>query len=150
MMAAAGVFHSMENFFAVFPRYGKIFSTLWKKEVVFSTQWKNVSRYFHTMERMFPRRGKLGFRAVFGGYQVRQGARGCCPMAVERSTRRPLSIVECADRGARKTVPDEGGQRPQPQPPRVRRRVRAVFLVPRSGIVALSDAMGALGASVDQ
>jgi len=51
----------MENFFAIFPQYGKIFSTLWKKRAIFSTQWKNFQRYFHTMEKVFgifPHNGK--------------------------------------------------------------------------------------------
>jgi hypothetical protein len=34
------VFHSMENFFAIFPRYGKNVSTPWKKQPDFSTVWK--------------------------------------------------------------------------------------------------------------
>jgi hypothetical protein len=34
------IFHAMENFFAVFPRYGKLFSN-------FSTVWKT---FFHTVE----------------------------------------------------------------------------------------------------
>jgi len=42
----------MENFFAIFPRYGKIFSTLWKNRPIFSTQWKNFSGFFHTMEKV--------------------------------------------------------------------------------------------------
>ena len=52
----------MENYFAIFPRYGKIFSTLWKNRPIFprngksfsdfSTQWKKFSGFFHTMEKM--------------------------------------------------------------------------------------------------
>ena len=42
----------------IFPHCGKKFSTVWKKTADFSTQWKNVSRFFHTMEKMFPWRGK--------------------------------------------------------------------------------------------
>ena len=37
---ATEVFHRMENFFAIFPRYGKNVSTLWKKRPDFSTVWK--------------------------------------------------------------------------------------------------------------
>ncbi len=53
---AAGntVFHRVENFFAVFPHYGKIFSD-------FSTLWKKFRRIFHSMEKIFgffPRYGK--------------------------------------------------------------------------------------------
>jgi hypothetical protein len=69
------VFHSMEKYFAIFPRYGKNVSTLWKKEAVFSTQWKNFSPFFHTMERICPQCGKLCFRAVSGGF--RAVLRGC-------------------------------------------------------------------------
>jgi hypothetical protein len=65
----------MEKVFGIFPHNGKNVSTLWKKEPDFSTQWKNFSPFFHTMERMFPRCGKLGFRAVFGGF--RAVLRGC-------------------------------------------------------------------------
>ena len=53
-----GFFHAMENFFAVFPHNGKLFSTVWKKQPDFSTQWKTFSRFFHTMEKKFPRCGK--------------------------------------------------------------------------------------------
>jgi hypothetical protein len=65
----------MENIFAIFPRYGKYFSTLWKNRPIFSTLWKNFKRFFHTMEKMFPQCGKLAFRAVFGGF--RAALRGC-------------------------------------------------------------------------
>jgi len=30
------------------------FSTPWKKSAFFSTQWKNISPVFHTMENFFP------------------------------------------------------------------------------------------------
>jgi hypothetical protein len=81
----------MENFFAIFPQYGRNVSTLWKKRPDFSMLWKNFSPIFHTMEEMFPWCGKLGFWAVI---ECAMGARGCSPMAVERSARRPLSTVE--------------------------------------------------------
>ncbi len=69
----------------------------------FSTQWKNFSPFFHTMEKMFPQCGKLGFRAVFGGF-------GCSLGAVERSTRRPLSTVERdRPRGQEKRRPTQSG-----------------------------------------
>jgi hypothetical protein len=49
----------MENFFAFFPQYGKLFRD-------FSTVWKTFSRFFHAMEKMpvplqrdFPQCGKL-------------------------------------------------------------------------------------------
>ncbi len=61
-------FHSMENIFEIFPRYGKYLAD-------FSTQWKKFSGFFHTMEKMFPQCGKLGFKAVFGGF--RAVLRGC-------------------------------------------------------------------------
>jgi hypothetical protein len=51
-----------------FPRNGKTFSDI-------STQWKKFSGFFHTMEKMFPQCGKLGFRAVFRGFQA--VLRGC-------------------------------------------------------------------------
>ncbi len=56
-----GFFHSMENFFAVFPQYGKLFR-------VFSTVWKTFSRFFHSMENFFaffPQYGKRTARAGF-------------------------------------------------------------------------------------
>ena len=86
MMAAAEVFHSMENFFAIFPCYGKIFSTLWKKRPDFSTHC-----------------GKLGFKAVFGGF--RAVLRGCgaehaAPLE-HRRARRP--------RGREKRCPTKAG-----------------------------------------
>jgi hypothetical protein len=65
----------MEKCFAIFPHNGNIVSTLWKKEAYFSTQWKNISPFFHTMERICPHCGKLGFKAVFGGF--RAVLRGC-------------------------------------------------------------------------
>ena len=52
----------MENFFGIFPRHGKYFSTLWKKQAKFSTVWKIFSRIFHTMDKIlaiFPRYGKF-------------------------------------------------------------------------------------------
>ena len=77
----------MENFFAIFPHNGKNVSTLWKKEAIFphngktfhqfSTQWKE---FVHTVENSDLRL----FSVVLG----------CSLGAVERSTRRPLSIVE--------------------------------------------------------
>ena len=97
-------FHSMENYFGIFPRYGKILSTVWKNMPIFSTQWKNFQRFFHTMEKLlpfFPHNGK-SFRdfstqwknffhsvenLVFGLFS---GVLGCSLGAVERSTRRPL------------------------------------------------------------
>jgi len=70
----------MENFFAIFPRYGKIFSTLWKNRPVFSTQWTDFStqwkKCFHSVEN-----SDLGlFSVVLGLFSG----------AVERSARRPL------------------------------------------------------------
>jgi hypothetical protein len=41
----------MENFFAIFPRYGKLFCD-------FSTLWKTFSQFFHAMENYFPQCGK--------------------------------------------------------------------------------------------
>jgi hypothetical protein len=71
----------MEKLFGIFPHNGKNVSTLWKKEAYFPTQWKNFSPFFHTMERICPHCGKLGFRAVFRGFQAAcsgllSGARG--------------------------------------------------------------------------
>ncbi len=70
--AKHSVFHRMENFFAVFPQYGK-------KIRGFSTVWKNILRFFHSMEKyfaIFPRHGKyfrdfstvwkIGFAAMQG------------------------------------------------------------------------------------
>jgi hypothetical protein len=65
----------MENYFEIFPHYGRNVSTLWKIEPKSSTLWKNFQWIFHTMERMFPRCGKPGFRAVLRGFQA--VLRGC-------------------------------------------------------------------------
>jgi NDP-sugar pyrophosphorylase family protein len=54
-----GVFHAMENFSDIFPRYGRFseeFSTLWKK--VFHAV-ENPDGFFHAVENFFPRCGKL-------------------------------------------------------------------------------------------
>ena len=64
----ARFFHAMEKLSAIFPHNGKTFA-------VFSTQWKKFSGFLHTMEKMFPQCGKLGFRAVFGGFRLL--SRGC-------------------------------------------------------------------------
>ena len=77
----------METFFVIFPHYGKLFSTLWKKRAIFSTLWKNFEGFFHAMENIsasFPHYGKLNEKAGFTGFS------GCFPGAVERSTRRPM------------------------------------------------------------
>jgi hypothetical protein len=50
-----------------FPQCGKNFSTVWKKWPFFSTQWKKFSRFFHTMEKMFPHCGKLACGALLAG-----------------------------------------------------------------------------------
>ena len=68
----------MENFFGIFPHYGKngpFFPYNGKSFGGFSTQWKNFSTVFHAMEKLFPRCGKLGFQAVFGGFPA--VLRGC-------------------------------------------------------------------------
>jgi len=44
----------MENFFADFPRHGKIWTE-------FSTPWKIFCGFFHAMENYFPHRGKYPF-----------------------------------------------------------------------------------------
>ena len=116
----------MENIFGIFPHYGKIFSTLWKKRAIFSTQWKNFSQVFHTMERICPKCGKLGFRAVFWRFRA-------VSRAVERSTRRPLSAVERARPRGR-----ENGDRRRRSAPSAAAASgaaygAAVFLAARSG-----------------
>ena len=70
-----GFFHAMETFCASFPRYGKLFSTVWKTLGVwrgagadFSTLWKLFVRVFHAMENFFPQYGK---RWVFGVARMR-------------------------------------------------------------------------------
>jgi len=45
MNRVAQFFHGMENFFAGFPRHGKI-------SPLFSTAWKNFSGFFHAMENL--------------------------------------------------------------------------------------------------
>lgn len=52
------VFHAMENFSEIFPRYGRILSTLWKNSEESSTVWKTFQRIFHTMENFLPHCGK--------------------------------------------------------------------------------------------
>ena len=50
------------------PRPLPDFSTVWKKTAIFSTQWKNILRFFHTMENpaaAVPRRGKPGTRRLW-------------------------------------------------------------------------------------
>ena len=92
------------------------------------------------MEKLFPRRGKLGFELFSGGFRLFSGA-------VERSTRRPLSTVERdRPRGREKRRP------PQAVSALSRARLgcgvvaRPFFLAPRSGILALLGAKGALRA----
>ena len=143
------VFHSMENFFAIFPRYGKIFSTLWKNRPVFSTQWKNFQRFFHTMEKLlpfFPHNGKsfrdfsTQWKNFFHGVEnlvlgLFSGVLGLFSGAVERSTRRPLSTVERdRPRGREKRRP------PQAVSALSRSRLgcgvgRGRFLAARSGVL---------------
>jgi hypothetical protein len=50
----AGVFHGMENFFEVFPRYGKLFDD-------FSTVWKTFLKFFHAMENLVEEAMHRGF-----------------------------------------------------------------------------------------
>ena len=113
-------FHTVENNGPFFPRNGKTFRR-------FSTQWKNIfhtvektGQFFHTMEKLFgsfPHNGKnlstlwkTRISGCFGEFS------GCSPRAVERSTRRPLSIVE----------------RDRPKRPRKRRPPQAVSVLSRS------------------
>jgi hypothetical protein len=49
----------MENYFAIFPRYGRFSSTVWKIQPCFSTLWKTFEQFFHAMEDFLPHRGKL-------------------------------------------------------------------------------------------
>ena len=77
-----------------FPRYGKPFMD-------FSTLWKIFGRFFHAME--FSTQWKNFFHSVENSdFGLFSGVLGCSLGAVERSTRRPLSTVERADRGAGK------------------------------------------------
>jgi len=41
----------MEKFFAIFPRYGKIFSTPWKNS---GRNGRSPQKVFHTVENLFP------------------------------------------------------------------------------------------------
>ena len=96
------IFHTMENIWPIFPRNGKTFRQ-------FSTQWKEC---FHGVENLV-----LGlFSMVFGLFSG----------AVERSTRRPLSIVE----------------RDRPKRPRKRRPPQAVSALSRARLGCGVDAMG--------
>ena len=142
MMTKTRVFHGMENFFAIFPYYGKIFSTPWKNRPDFSTQWKTFSGIFHTMERMFPRCGKLRFRACFQGFWL--FVRGCgaepaAPLVSRRATR-------LRGRGTRRQpTADSVLSRTAQQ---VRRRTRAGFPFPREEEVALRRNGGATGGAL--
>ena len=116
-------FHAMEKLSAIFPHNGKTLD-------VFSTQWKEC---FHGVENSVSRLFSGVFR-LFSG-------------AVERSTRRPLSTVERdRPRGREKRRP------PQAVSALSRARLgcgvvaRPFFLAPRSGILALLGAKGALRA----
>jgi len=94
----------MENIYGIFPRYGKIFSTLWKNRPIFSTQWKNFQRFFHTMEKLLPfipHNGKsfrdfsTQWKKCFHSVEnlvlgLFSGVFRLFSGAVERSTRRPL------------------------------------------------------------
>ena len=92
-------FHSMENIFGIFPHYGKIFSTLWKKRAIFSTQWKNCRvlvsgchfwllfvSWFCSRKGVLcpPGGGQKLFRRRAGGFlrgsgtSTTDGAGGCC------------------------------------------------------------------------
>ena len=107
----------------IFPHKGKSIRD-------FSTQWKEC---FHSVEN-----------SVLGLFS---GVLGCYLGAVERSTRRPLSTVERdRPRGREKRRP------PQAVSALSRARLgcgvvaRPFFLAPRSGILALLGAKGALRA----
>ena len=111
----------MEDFLTIFPCYGKIFRQ-------FSILWKKC---FHAVENS-------EFRLFSVGY--------CCSLgAVKRNTRRPLSTVERADgRGQEKRSPIKSGSALSRARCGCGVVARFVFLAPRSGIVTLSGAMGAL------
>ena len=122
----------------------------------FSTVWKTFSRFFHTMDKYFPHCGKKrsyfsqngktfqdfstqwkecfhGVENLISGLFYR--VFGCSSGDMERSPRRPLSIVDTRPaEGPGKTAPDADGQCSQPRLPRVRRRARPFFLAARSGI----------------
>ena len=104
-------FHAMENIWPIFPRNGKTFRE-------FSTQWKNI---FHSVEN-----SGLGlFSGVIGLFDRGCGAKRAAPH-VSRNAR--------PTEGPGKTAPDEGGQRTQPRPLRVRRSERPFFSGTRSGV----------------
>ena len=151
----------MENFFAIFPRYGKIFSTLWKNRPIFSTQWKNFQRFFHTMEKLspfFPHNGKsfrdfsTQWKKCFHSVEnsvlgLLSGVFGLFSGAVERSTRRPLSTVERdRPRGREKRCPTQSGSALSRSRLGCGVVARPFFLAPRSGILARSGETGALRA----
>ena len=121
-------FHAMEKYFPhcgkkrpIFPHNGKTFRD-------FSTQWKI---FFHSVENLV-----LGlFSGVFGLFSG----------AVERSARRPLSTVERGrPRGREKRRPTKSGSALSRSRLGCGVVARPFFLAPRSGIVALSGAKGAL------
>ena len=133
-----------------FPR---TFRAAWPQK--FSTQWKIFCGFFHTMENKFPHCGKKRPNFPHNGKTFRRfstqwkefvhnvensefrlfsGVLGCSLGAVERSKRRPLSIVE-RDR------PKRPGKRRPPQAVSALSRARlgcgvgsGRFLVARSGI----------------
>ena len=161
----SGFFHAMEKYFPhcgktgpFFPRNGKTFSD-------FSTQWKN---FFHTVEnsdlglysgvcrcgrwhslarRVGPRRYRPRVRPAPCGLDSALGYLGLFSGAVERSTRRPLSTVERdRPRGREKRRPPQAGSALSRSRLGCGVVARPFFLAPRSEIVALSGAKGALRA----
>jgi hypothetical protein len=94
----------------------------------FSTQWKNI---FHSVENS----DFWLFSVVFGLFAGGWGAKRAAPH-VSR-TARPTE-------GTGKTVPDEGGQHTQAQPPRVRRSGRPFFRSRGRGFLARSGETGAV------
>ncbi len=65
----------------------------------FSTQWKKVSRFFHTMEKMFPHCGKLTFRALAAVWLATTGF-----AAADGEPRHTLSFCHTQDVGIGRSV----------------------------------------------
>ena len=76
MARGRSVFHGMEKHSPFFPRSGKTFAG-------FSTEWKNFRRFFHSVEKHFPRRGKIPWAAGFA-LALAWGAAGCATVKANR------------------------------------------------------------------
>ena len=85
----------MEKYFRIFPRNGKLFSTVWKKTADFSTVWKTFPEFFHGMEKCFPQYGKsfCNFSTQWKTGGPRPARRGGAALIVALGTVLLLSLL---------------------------------------------------------